>query len=126
MEEWGWMGERSGVVYCQLPFESSYLKFSDSMPNNTDKNHIAIQLISFPLKMQPLVHQWKADTVARQPLPGGCEVGSGGWCFRKGGEMLTEIQQVMAGMATDICKIYIYVLIPNTKIEKNCDCQFDY
>ena len=45
------------------------------MPSNPDKNHIAIQLISFPLKMQPPVHQWKADTVARQPFPGGWEVG---------------------------------------------------
>lgn len=32
----------------------------------------------------------------------------------------------MAGMATSICKIYIYVLIPNTKIEKHCGYQFDY
>lgn len=76
--------------------------------------------------MQPPVHQWKADTVARQPLPGGWEVGSGGWCFRKEGGKLPDIQQVMAGMATSICKIYIYVLIPNTKIEKHCGYQFDY
>lgn len=41
--------------------------------------------------MQPPVHQWKADTVARQPLPGGWEVGGGGWCFRKEGGMPPEI-----------------------------------
>lgn len=29
--------------------------------------------------------------------------------------MLPEIQQVMAGTVTVICKIYIYVLIPNTR-----------
>lgn len=77
------MGEMSNAAVFSVSFEGSYMKFSVSMPSNPDKNHIAIQLISFPLKMQPPVHQWKADTVARQPLPGGWEVGSGGWCCRK-------------------------------------------
>lgn len=99
------MGRCAGLGIFSFPFKCSYLTFSDSMPNNPDKNHIAIQLISFPLRMQPPVHPWKADTVARQPLPGGWEVGSGeGGCFRKKGGMLPDIQQVMAGMVTDICK----------------------
>ena len=55
--------------------------------------------------MQPLVHHWKADMVARQPLPGGWEVGSGGWCFKKEDGMLPEIQQVIAGTIKNICKI---------------------
>ena len=38
--------------------------------------------------------------------------------------MLPEIQQVRAGTITNICKIYISVLIPNTKIENTCDFQF--
>lgn len=54
--------------------------------------------------MQPPVHQWKADMVARQPLPGGWEVGSGGRCFRKEGGTLPEIQQVMAGVAKTFAK----------------------
>ena len=37
--------------------------------------------------------------------------------------MLPEIQQVMAGTITNICKIYISVLIPNTKIENTYDFQ---
>ena len=75
--------------------------------------------------MQPPVHQWKADTVARQPLPGGWEVGSGDWCCKKEDGILPEIQQVTAGAIISICRIYIYVLIPNTKIENTSDCQFD-
>lgn len=45
---------------------------------------------------------------------------------QEGGGELPEIQQVMVGKITDICKIYIYILIPNARIEKNCDCQLDY
>lgn len=102
------MREMSSAVGFHLPLhEGSYMKSLDSMPSNPNKNHIAIQPISFPLKMQPPVHQWKADTVARQPPPGGCGVGNGGWCCRKEGGMWSEIWQVMAGTVTSICKIHL-------------------
>lgn len=82
--------------------------------------------MSFPLKMQPLVHQWKGDTVAKQPLPGGREVRVGGGVSGRRVERMPTIHQVMAVTITDTCKIYTLVIILNTKIEGNYNCQFDY
>ena len=44
--------------------------------------------------MQPPVHQWKADTVARQHLPEGWEVGGGGWCWA-GGDKENQLLYVL-------------------------------
>lgn len=73
--------------------------------------------------MQLPVRWWEADTVAKQLLPGGWEVESGGWW--KPSCMMPGIQHDGAGTVMDICKADICVTIADTKMCK-CDCHFDY
>lgn len=102
--------------------ESSYLKLSDSMPNNPDK--ITLLFNWFPSLLRCSLQSTSGKQIwllGNLFLEVG-RLGVGGRCFRKEGGRNAAWNSAGNGWGgQDICKIYIYVLVSNTKIEKNCD-----